>query len=103
MKAECEELKKDCVRLKVQWNDKWNSVYVNVKWCTREKNNPNFTYKIIGSKLTIISQEWYLGVLKNCTLKYQFNNTSGRAEPPPPQKKKTLRTVRRKRTEHKPP
>lgn len=35
---------------------------VNNTRYTWEKNNPNFTYKIIGSELTITSQERYLGV-----------------------------------------
>lgn len=27
------------------------------------KNNPKFTYKIMGSELTVITQKWNLGVI----------------------------------------
>lgn len=41
-----------------------------------KKNTPIFTYKITDSKLTVTSQDSYLGVIKNISLKYQFNNSS---------------------------
>lgn len=64
MRTSCGELQKDCKRLKdlvIKWQMKFRTD--KCKMTHMEKNNPNFTYEMMGSELTAITQKLGLGVI----------------------------------------
>ncbi|CAM5165838.1 unnamed protein product [Natator depressus] len=68
--ADCEELQKDLSKLG-DWATKWQMKF-NVDKCKVMhigKNNPNYTYKMMGSKLAVTTQERDLGVIVDSSLK----------------------------------
>uniref|UniRef100_A0A8C3HZR7 Reverse transcriptase domain-containing protein n=1 Tax=Chrysemys picta bellii TaxID=8478 RepID=A0A8C3HZR7_CHRPI len=69
-KADCEELQKDLTKLS-DWATKWQMKF-NVDTCKvmhSGKNNPNYTYNMMGANLTTTNQEKDLGVIVDSSLK----------------------------------
>uniref|UniRef100_A0A8C8SCV0 Reverse transcriptase domain-containing protein n=1 Tax=Pelusios castaneus TaxID=367368 RepID=A0A8C8SCV0_9SAUR len=69
-KADCEELQKDLTKLS-DWASKWQMKF-NVDKCKVMhigKNNPNYTYNMMGANLATTSQEKDLGVIVDSSLK----------------------------------
>uniref|UniRef100_A0A452HI16 Reverse transcriptase domain-containing protein n=1 Tax=Gopherus agassizii TaxID=38772 RepID=A0A452HI16_9SAUR len=69
-KADCEELQKDLTKLS-DWATKWQMKF-NVDKCKVMhigKNNPNYTYNMMGANLATTSQEKDLGVIVDSSLK----------------------------------
>ncbi|CAM4640541.1 unnamed protein product [Lepidochelys kempii] len=68
--SDCEELQKDLTKLG-DWATKWRMKF-NVDKCKAMhigKHNPNYTYKMIGSKLAVTLQERDLGIIVDSSLK----------------------------------
>lgn len=58
LRTNCEELQKDCKKLKdlvIKWQMKFRMD--KCKMTYMRKNNPNFTYKMMGSELTAVTQK----------------------------------------------
>ncbi|CAM4564408.1 unnamed protein product [Caretta caretta] len=69
-KADCEELQKDLTKLS-DWATKWQMKF-NVDKCKVMhigKNNPNYTYNMMGANLPMTNQERDLGVIVESSLK----------------------------------
>ncbi|CAM5109632.1 unnamed protein product [Eretmochelys imbricata] len=69
-KADCEELQKDLTKLS-DWATKWQMKF-NVDKCKVMhigKNNPNYTYNMMGANLPMTNQERDLGVIVDSSLK----------------------------------
>uniref|UniRef100_A0A8C3FA90 Reverse transcriptase domain-containing protein n=1 Tax=Chrysemys picta bellii TaxID=8478 RepID=A0A8C3FA90_CHRPI len=69
-KADCDELQKDLTKLS-DWTTKWQ-MKCNVDKCKVMhigKNNPNYTYNMMGANLATTSQEKDLGVIVDSSLK----------------------------------
>ncbi|CAM4577882.1 unnamed protein product [Lepidochelys olivacea] len=68
--ADCEELQKDLSKLS-DWATKWQMKF-NVDKCKVMhigKHNPNYTYKMMGSKLAVTTQKRDLGITVDSSLK----------------------------------
>uniref|UniRef100_A0A8C3I5X8 Reverse transcriptase domain-containing protein n=1 Tax=Chrysemys picta bellii TaxID=8478 RepID=A0A8C3I5X8_CHRPI len=69
-KADCEELQKDLPKLS-DWATKWQ-IKFNVDKCKVMhigRNNPNYTYNMMGANLATTNQEKDLGVIVDSSLK----------------------------------
>ncbi|CAM5088479.1 unnamed protein product [Eretmochelys imbricata] len=69
-KADCKELQKDLTKLS-DWATKWQMKF-NVGKCKVThigKNNPNYTYNMMGTNLATTTQEKDLGVIVDSSLK----------------------------------
>uniref|UniRef100_A0A8C4XYG1 Reverse transcriptase domain-containing protein n=1 Tax=Gopherus evgoodei TaxID=1825980 RepID=A0A8C4XYG1_9SAUR len=69
-KADCEELQKDLTKLS-DWATKWQMKFKVDKCKVMHigKNNPNYTYNMMGAHLATTSQEKDLGVIVDSSLK----------------------------------
>ncbi|CAM4625917.1 unnamed protein product [Caretta caretta] len=69
-KADCEELQKDLTKLS-DWATKWQMKFIVDKCKVMHigKNNPNYTYNMMGANLTTTNQEKDLGVIVDSSLK----------------------------------
>ncbi|CAM5102996.1 unnamed protein product [Eretmochelys imbricata] len=69
-KADCEELQKDLTKLN-DWGTKWQMKFNVDKYKVMHigKNNPNYTYNMMGANLATTNQEKDLGVIMNSSLK----------------------------------
>ncbi|CAM4642329.1 unnamed protein product [Lepidochelys kempii] len=69
-KADCEELQKDLTKLS-DWATKWQMKFHadQCKVMHIGKYNPNYTYKMMGSKLAVATQERDFGVIVDSSLK----------------------------------
>ncbi|CAM5150171.1 unnamed protein product [Eretmochelys imbricata] len=69
-KADCEELQKDLTKLS-DWATKWQMKFTvdKCKVMHIRKNNPNYTYNMMGANLATTNQEKDLGVIVDSSLK----------------------------------
>ncbi|CAM4470707.1 unnamed protein product [Lepidochelys olivacea] len=69
-KADCEELQKDLTKLR-DWATKWQMKFYVDKYKLMHigKNNPNYTYNMMGANLATTNQEKDLGVIVDSSLK----------------------------------
>ncbi|CAM5148917.1 unnamed protein product [Eretmochelys imbricata] len=76
-KADCEEVQKDLTKLS-DWATKWQMKF-NVDKCKVMhigKNNPNYTYNMMGPNLATTNQEKDLGVIVDSSLKTSTQRTA---------------------------
>ncbi|CAM5152026.1 unnamed protein product [Natator depressus] len=68
--ADCKELQKYLSEL-CDWATKWQMKFSVDKWKVMHigKHNPNYTYKMMGSKLVVTTQKRDLGVIVDSSLK----------------------------------